>query len=260
MDILPETETTKFEDRVYVNPEVSLNEQTSFIDNLRANQGQRNAEINQQTYNLGTSVPSNLGGLTGGEGYWTSRYQTPQTASAVADLRATAQAQALNDVLANEQAKWKKRYNDAYRNYQKRNAGGGGGGDSGEDDEGEDPEYNPSGETLTSGENTLTVPEPETTDTGVTSAVNAYAEVTGGGQAPTTSSTYGVLYDKNGNMTSIKVYPGEGIEVPGGMSYNKDGARNFLQNWVKNGGRVSNGSNAPMADNLSINLIAWDLY
>lgn len=259
MAILPENETTEFENRTYINPEVSLNEQTSFIDNLRANQGERNAEIAQQTYNLGTAVPSNLGGLTGGEGYWTSRYQTPQTASAVAELRSAAQAQALNDVLSNEQAKWKKRYNDAYRDYQKRKNTNGGGGD-GDNDEGEEPEYTPSGETLTSDENTLTVPQPETTDTGVTSAVNAYAGVTGGGQAPTTSSTYGVLYDKNGNRTSIKVYPGKGIEVPGGMSYNKDGARNFLQNWVKNGGRVSNGTDAPMAENLSTNLIAWDLY
>jgi len=113
MDILPETETTKIEDRVYVNPEVSLNEQTSFIDNLRANQGQRNAEINQQTYNLGTSVPSNLGGLTGGEGYFTARYQTPQTNSLANDLRAVAQASALNQILENEQTKWKNRYNKA---------------------------------------------------------------------------------------------------------------------------------------------------
>ena len=34
--------------------------------------------------------------------------------SLASDLRATAQAKALNDVLANEQAKMKKRYNDAY--------------------------------------------------------------------------------------------------------------------------------------------------
>ena len=31
-----------------------------------------------------------------------------------------AQAKALNDVLANEQAIWKNRYQQAYRNYQKR--------------------------------------------------------------------------------------------------------------------------------------------
>ena len=34
-------------------------------------------------------------------------------------MKATAQAKALNDVLANEEAMWKKRYQDAYRAYQK---------------------------------------------------------------------------------------------------------------------------------------------
>ena len=119
-NILPENETFTFEDREYINPQVSLDEQNAFIDNLRQTQQQNTGEIIQQTRNLGTEVPSNLGGLVGGEGYWTSRYQTPQTNAVTAQLRATAQAQALTDVLANEQAKWKKRYNEAYRNYQKR--------------------------------------------------------------------------------------------------------------------------------------------
>ena len=94
---------------------------------------------------LGTDVPSNLGGLTGAESYFTSRYQTPQTISTVANLRATAQAAALNQVLANEQEMWKKRYNDAYRAYQKSqyNRGNGGGSGGGGADEGEDPDYNP---------------------------------------------------------------------------------------------------------------------
>ena len=134
MAILPENEYTTFENRDYINPEVSLNEQMSFIDNLRDTQKQNNAQIRQQTYNLGTSVPSNLGGLVGGEGYWTSRYQTPQTNSLASELRSTAQAQALNDVLSNEQAKWKKRYNDAYNANQRRNANktNGGDGETGE--------------------------------------------------------------------------------------------------------------------------------
>lgn len=121
-NILPENETTTFEDQVYVNPETSLNEQNAFIDNLRATQEQRNQEVQQQTHDLGTDVPSNLGGLVGGEGYFTSRYQVPQTNSLVADLRATAQAQALSQVLQNQQDMWKKRYNDAYSAAQKRAA------------------------------------------------------------------------------------------------------------------------------------------
>lgn len=107
-------------DRRYVNPQVSLNEQNAFIDNLRNTQGQDTAQIRQDTYNLGTAVPSNLGGLTGGSNYFKSRYQTPQTNSMVSDLRAAAQAQALSTLLSNEIGKAKKRYNDAYRAAKKR--------------------------------------------------------------------------------------------------------------------------------------------
>lgn len=116
-------------DRRYVNPQVSLNEQNAFIDNLRNTQGQDTAQIRQDTYNLGTAVPSNLGGLAGGSGYFKSRYQTPQTNSMVADLRAAAQSQALSTLLNNEIGKAKKRYSDAYRAAKKRanNISGGGG-------------------------------------------------------------------------------------------------------------------------------------
>ena len=107
-------------DRRYVNPQVSLNEQNAFIDNLRNTQGQDTAQIRQDTYNLGTAVPSNLGGLAGGSGYFRSRYQTPQTNSMVADLRAAAQSQALSTLLNNEIGKAKKRYSDAYRAAKKR--------------------------------------------------------------------------------------------------------------------------------------------
>lgn len=119
MNPLNENEYVEVENRLYSNPQTSLNESLNFIDNLRASQGQQNQEIVQQTQNLGTDINSNLGGLIGGEGYFTSRYQTPQTNAAVANLRATAQAAALNQVLENEQAMWKKRYQDAYRKYQK---------------------------------------------------------------------------------------------------------------------------------------------
>lgn len=120
MDILPENERVEFESRLYSSPQVGLDESSSFIEKLRQTQQANTQQITQDTYDLGTAVPSNLGGLTGGEGYWTSRYQTPQTNTTVANLRAAAQAQALNDVLANEQAAWKKRYQDVYRGYQKR--------------------------------------------------------------------------------------------------------------------------------------------
>lgn len=133
--ILPTDEYVTFEDRAYLNPNLAVTETNQFIDNLRNTQQANNAQINQQTQRLGTDVPSDMGGLTGAQSYWTSRYQTPQTNSAVADLRATAQATALNEALANEKAKWQKRYNDAYNAYQKRswdnqNSNGGGSGGS----------------------------------------------------------------------------------------------------------------------------------
>lgn len=119
-DILPTDEFTTVENRRYLNPNLPVTATNQFIDNYRANQQAQNAQIAQQTQRLGTNVPSNLGGLTGAGSYFTSRYQTPQTNSALQDLRTAAQASALNQALANEQAMWKKRYQDAYNAYQKR--------------------------------------------------------------------------------------------------------------------------------------------
>ncbi len=118
--ILPSDQYTEVEGRLYANPQTGLEESSTFIDKLREAQGAQNQEIIEQTQALGTNIPSAQGGLTGPESYFTSRYQTPQNVSAVANLRATAQAQALNEVLANEEGMWKKRYQDAYRSYQKR--------------------------------------------------------------------------------------------------------------------------------------------
>lgn len=114
-------------DRRYINPQVSLDEQNAFIDNLRNMQQTDTAQITQDTHNLGTNLPSNLGGLGGGTNYFKSRYQTPQTNSMISDLRATAQANALNTLMNNEISKAKKRYNDAYRAAKKRSGGSGGG-------------------------------------------------------------------------------------------------------------------------------------
>lgn len=115
-------------DRRYINPQVSLDEQNAFIDNLRNMQQTDTAQITQDTHNLGTDLPSNLGGLGGGTNYFKSRYQTPQTNSMISDLRATAQANALSTLMNNEISKAKKRYNDAYRAAKKRSGGSGGGG------------------------------------------------------------------------------------------------------------------------------------
>lgn len=120
--MLNDNEYTEFEGRKYLNPQIALDESNSFIDNLRNTQKLNNQQIQTQTYNLGSALPSYQGGLGTGlnaNSYFTSRYQVPQTNAAISDLRAAAQATALNQVLQNEQEKWKKRYNDAYRAQQR---------------------------------------------------------------------------------------------------------------------------------------------
>lgn len=124
-------EYTEFEGRRYVNPTLSRDEQMAFIDNLRNTQTANNGQIQTDTYNLGTHIPMTQGGLATGatdpDSYFMKRYQTPQVDTQVATLKATAQAQALNDVLSNYQKQMKKRYNDAYKAYNKRKGNGGGG-------------------------------------------------------------------------------------------------------------------------------------
>ena len=119
-NLLPENETVEVEGLRYLNPNLVIDETNTFIDKLRGTQGMNTQEIATQTEMLGTDIPSSQGGLIGANSYFTSRYQTPQTNSAVANLRRVAQESALNQALANEQAIWKKRYQQAYRNYQSR--------------------------------------------------------------------------------------------------------------------------------------------
>ena len=123
--------STVVDEQRYINPQVALDESNAFIQNLRDVQKANNEEIARDTYNLGTAVPSNIGGLGGSGSYFNARYQTPKTNSLVADLRASAQAQALSDAMNNEIAKAKQRYNNAYKNYVKRHRSSGGSGGGG---------------------------------------------------------------------------------------------------------------------------------
>lgn len=201
--ILPTEEYTEVDGRAYLNPQVALDESNTFIDNLRATQGQQNQETVSDTQMLGTDVPSNLGGLTGAESYFTSRYQTPMTNAAINSLRATAQAAALNQILQNEQAIWKKRYQDAYRAYQKRSYnkayGGGSGGNSGGN--------NGNTSTWSGGEVNKEVIEPTNfygvPGANVTETEDGWVyEDPQTGEKVTVSKEYmNKLYDENGNLT-----------------------------------------------------------
>lgn len=113
-------ESYDFEDRKYVNPTLSRDEQLAFVDNLRSVQQNDMAKIAQDTHNLGSDLPSNEGGLTGSEGLWNAQYVDPKVNEMVASLKSAAQAQALNNILTNHQDQWQQRYNEAYRAAEKR--------------------------------------------------------------------------------------------------------------------------------------------
>ena len=128
---MDDSEYYTYEDRAYINPVVSVAQQSNFIDTLRNTMGQENQRIATQTERLGTAVPSDLGGLGGSNSYFTQRYQTMPVENTVATLRATAQAKALNDLMSNYEAQARNRYQQAYRKAS--TSGGGGGGDEKEE-------------------------------------------------------------------------------------------------------------------------------
>ena len=113
-------ETYDYDGRTYLKPEVDRDERLEFVDNLRKIKNDEVSRIGQDTYNLGTQVPSNLGGLNGASGVWEQQHVNPATNSLVSQLKTTAQASALNTALNNLQAQYKKQYNDAYLAAKKR--------------------------------------------------------------------------------------------------------------------------------------------
>lgn len=109
-----------FEDRAYISPTLSRDEQLGFVDTLRGVVNQGNEQIQTQTEQLGTNVQPSLGGLTGSGGYFQQRYQTTPVEYQMNTLKATAQAKALNDLMQNYANQAKNRYQQAYRAAQKR--------------------------------------------------------------------------------------------------------------------------------------------
>ena len=103
-----------------INPMAGYNAQQEFIDNYRNAQAEKTAQIGEQAHALGSDLTAQYGGLHGPSEYWLSRYQTPQTESRLAGLRAANQAQALNQLMKNDLEREAEKYNQAYRNYQKR--------------------------------------------------------------------------------------------------------------------------------------------
>lgn len=134
MRTMNDQDTFAFENREYVSPTVSRDEQLGFIDNFRDVRDKNIARINADTYNLGTQVPSIRGGLGGSNATFESRYVTPYVNSTIQDLNAVAQSTALTQALSNLQSQYKNRYNQAYRAAKARQNNGGG--DDKKDDDG----------------------------------------------------------------------------------------------------------------------------
>lgn len=266
-----DTEYYSFGDRLYETPTTSRDEQMSFADNLRAAQQAANAQIKAQTENLGTQVPSVKGGLTGPEGYFQSRYQSAPTNALVSDLRAAAQADALNKVLTNYSSQMQKQYNDAYRQYQKnqarraaaaRNYGTGGttgvtggtGGGWGNDGDIETIASDANDlSQVTIDENGVVVPaREESSASAMANIVNNMAanQMSGGGQLPTQVGQP-IYLEQDGLRTGARLYNTrygvQGLETPT-QSYTGSGASDYLNNFKSSGGRIYNSAGKDITD------------
>lgn len=135
-----------FENRRYIVPTLSRDEQLDFVENLRNMVRDDTARINTQTQRLGTNISPNLGGLAGSGGYFAQRHQTTPVEAQVKTLKSAAQSKAMTDLMNNYSNQVMNRYNQAYRSANKRKAAdddstmenllklltnGGGGGDDG---------------------------------------------------------------------------------------------------------------------------------
>lgn len=116
-----------------VDPTVSRDQQTDFIDAYRQLQTDNNVQAATSAHALGSDLAAPYGGLHGPSDYMKSRYQTPQTESRVAALRTAAQLSALNNAMTNEINKWTNRYNKAVSAANKKSNSGNG--------DPEEPEY-----------------------------------------------------------------------------------------------------------------------
>ena len=221
------------DDRRYVNPQVSLDEQNAFINNLRNIQGQNTAEIQDQTYALGTRIPSNLGGLSGAGSYFSSRYQTPKVNSTVAGLRSAAQAQALTTALQNDIQKAQKTYNELYRKYQLNGGGTGGTGGTG-------------GGNTVEGDVGYETPTEDNVDPNGVDTVEQKTGMSGQNYAKDTLAKEGYYYvDANGNRYDFTLrkenwFSPYGIDTfgAGGVGWSSNQGMDYLKNAVTNGAHI----------------------
>lgn len=104
------------DDRLELIPETQRDATMDFIENFRATQGERNTQLGESAHALGSDLAAPYGGLHGPSEYMKSRYQSPQTESRLANLRATAQLDALNKLMQNDVARYQAQVSNAYHN------------------------------------------------------------------------------------------------------------------------------------------------
>lgn len=247
--------STVVDDRRYIKPQVALDESNAFIENLRNTQGQRTAEIAQDTYNLGTAVPSNLGGLGGSGSYFTSRYQTPQTNEIVANLKATAQAQALNDAMNNALAQAKQRYNNAYKAAQRRSGATGltgpGGTPQDTDGDGDVDLVSPGDSVLDpNGVDSVTRRRGGAQHNNAIDSLNSYAGMTGGGQLPNNNTGTYYFVSPSGKKEWVVVKNGMNgpvIDTPMVSIGGSDNIKKFVDSRLRQGYKVTDGGGADVS-------------
>lgn len=247
-----ENEFATFEERNYLSPTVSRDEQLQFVDTLRDTMSKNQAQISADTYALGSQLPSNLGGLGGASETFTARYQTPYVQQTAADLRKAAQQTALNQALTNYQNAWKKRYNDAMMKYQQRAAAassGGGGGTGGDEQQGFQFNTNSGSSTdlgVRYGQNDY--------DSGAEQFNKAAAEAAKQQQSGNFNTANSVAFsyvDANGNTVHGVIYRDTfgnitGVSTPS-AEYNAQNGKNFLMEHARKG-TLKNSAGQTMTD------------
>ena len=252
-----ENEMIEFEGRQYVNPDISRDEQMAFIDTMRDMQAQNNAQIATETHNLGTDVEPIRGGLSGSEEYWKGLYQTPQTEALVANMKAVAQQTALNNALSNYQSALQNRYNQVYRDYQRRaynynmskdNPANGTteGGLEYEDYDGE--------EEVSAGEKKTVTPS--STQSGFNQSAGRQSALVSGGGIPYSTTGQGfIVEDKNGNRTGVRIYYDTNGDISGAetkmSSYNsRQAVADKFGKMISDGGKVYTSANKEIGTGL----------
>lgn len=240
-------ESYDFEDRKYVNPTLSRDEQLSFVDNFRNMQQSNMNQIARDTHNLGTDVPSNLGGLTGSERLWNASYVAPKVNSMISGLRATAQAKALNDVLGNYQEQMKKRYNDAYMAAQRRASGGDdGSSDSDDDDDSIDYTANDTEAPNSQGNiDTVTKHSGPRAYTDSNAPESSLPDITSGGKLPSSGASSYYLVAPDGSRTQLSItknISGVSMDTPMYSIGGSENIRNRLGGLISRGYRIQRGN------------------